>query len=83
MSSVTPVPKSVHDLAEAIRSQLSPEQQALLAPFVNKVIEDSSRRSQLLKTIQEALGTLRTDIQYLMFDLEATRRERDAALRKL
>ena len=31
----------------------------------------------ILALVQEALGQLRLDMKYLMFDLEATRRERD------
>jgi hypothetical protein len=33
--------------------------------------------------VQEALGQLRLDMKYLVFDLEATRRERDEFLEKL
>jgi hypothetical protein len=33
--------------------------------------------------VQEALGQLRLDMKYLMFDLEATRRERDLYLSRL
>jgi hypothetical protein len=33
--------------------------------------------------VQDALSQLRLDMKYLMFDLEATRRERDDFRRKL
>jgi len=37
------------------------------------------RRRRILCLVQEALGQLRVDMKYLMFDLECTRRERDEA----
>jgi hypothetical protein len=45
---------------------------------LNRVIEYTRRRRRILDLIQEALGQLRLDMKYLMFDLEATKRERDA-----
>jgi hypothetical protein len=41
------------------------------------------RRTSLLNLVQEALSQLRLDMKYLVFDLEATRRERDDAYAKL
>ena len=38
------------------------------------------RRRRILDLVQEALSQLRLDMKYLVFDLEATRRERDKAL---
>jgi hypothetical protein len=35
------------------------------------------RKRRILVLVQEALTQLRLDMKYLMFDLEATRRERD------
>jgi hypothetical protein len=35
------------------------------------------RRRRLLALVQEALAELRLDLKYLMFDLDATRKERD------
>lgn len=40
--------------------------------------EAHGRRKRILSLVQEALSQLRLDMKYLMFDLEATRRERDA-----
>jgi hypothetical protein len=39
------------------------------------------RRSRIINTVNEGLQQLRLDMKYLMFDLEATRRERDEALK--
>ncbi|MFO0264796.1 MAG: transcriptional regulator, partial [Planctomycetota bacterium] len=44
---------------------------------LQKVVEYTKRRRKILDLIQEALSQLRLDLKYLMFDLEATRRERD------
>jgi hypothetical protein len=49
-----------------------------LAPALSRVIDSTSRRRKILKLVQEALGQLRLDMKYLVFDLEATRRERDS-----
>jgi len=45
--------------------------------------EGDTRRKGTLQLIQEALNQLRLDVSYLTFDLEATRRERDALKAKL
>lgn len=42
------------------------------------VKEQSLRRQRIIELVQESLGQLRLDMKYLVFDLEATRRERDA-----
>ncbi len=43
----------------------------------SRVVESTRRRRRILTLVQEALGQLRLDMKYLVFDLEATRRERD------
>jgi len=48
-----------------------------LAPPLSRVVESTQRRRRILGLVQDALGQLRLDMKYLMFDLEATRRERD------
>ena len=48
-----------------------------VAPAMQRVIECSTRRRRILNLVQEALSQLRLDMKYLIFDLEATRRERD------
>ena len=48
-----------------------------ITPSLNRVIECSTRRRRILNLVQEALSQLRLDMKYLIFDLEATRRERD------
>jgi hypothetical protein len=36
------------------------------------------RRRKILNLVRETIGQLRLDMKYITFDLEATRRERDA-----
>ena len=48
-----------------------------------RVVESTKRRRRILSLVQDALGQLRLDMKYLMFDLEATRRERDDYRRKI
>lgn len=43
--------------------------------------ETSKRRLRILALVKEHLSQLRVDMKYLIFDLEATRRERDALKR--
>ena len=48
-----------------------------LEPALARVVESTKRRRRILQLVQEALSQLRLDMKYLVFDLEATRRERD------
>jgi hypothetical protein len=49
-----------------------------LKPLVAQLAEQTRRRREVLLLVQESLAQLRLDMKYLIFDLEATRRERDA-----
>ena len=64
----------VADLPDNIRAKL--------ASALDATVEDTMSRRDLLYQIRTSLETLRTQITYLIFDLEATRRERDEALKK-
>lgn len=70
------LPKDLVELAIMI-AKLPEQHRQELEPAVNKVIENSRRRRRIYTLVQEALSQLRLDMKYLMFDLEATRRERD------
>ena len=48
-----------------------------LQPLVQTCLQAEKHRQQHVSILQEALGQLRLDLKYLVFDLEATRRERD------
>lgn len=70
------IPADLLELTQAIEA-LPIEQRVRLLPSLRRVTESSIRRRRILTLVQEALGQLRLDMKYLVFDLEATRRERD------
>ncbi len=70
------IPVELEELGNLIASLHSPCQAELDTAF-QKIVESVRRRHRILVLVQEALSQLRLDIKYLMFDLEATRKERD------
>lgn len=64
------------DLGNLI-AQMPAEHRAKAEPVFARVLESTRRRRRILTLVQEALSQLRLDMKYLVFDLEATRRERD------
>ena len=72
-----PLPLDLNDLIAAVK-ELPEEHRNQLEQPLNRVVEYTRRRRRILNLIQEALSQLRMDMKYLMFDLEATRRERDS-----
>ena len=60
-------------------AKLPEEQQFKILPSLSAVVVEDKKHSNILKDIKENIGTLRLNIKYLLFDLEATRRERDEA----
>lgn len=69
-------PIELQELAKALES-LPARYRNAIAPAMQRVVDCSTRRRRILNLVQEALSQLRLDMKYLMFDLEATRRERD------
>ena len=76
-SNVDPIRNDIVELEAAV-SGLPPEYRDRITPIMTRVTESTWRRRRILTLVQEALGQLRLDMKYLMFDLEATRRERDS-----
>ncbi|MEO2048806.1 MAG: transcriptional regulator [Pirellulales bacterium] len=76
------IPTDLQRLAGAI-AELPSEQSVTITPWIDAVIESTKRRRRILSLVQDALSQLRLDMKYLMFDLEATRRERDEFQAKL
>jgi len=70
------IPADLQKLAIALHN-MPDVYAAQLAPLIDAVVESTKRRRRILTLVQDALGQLRLDMKYLMFDLEATRRERD------
>lgn len=50
---------------------------------LRRVEKTVRRRKKILSLVQEALAQTRLDMKYLVFDVEATRRERDAYKQQL
>src|SRR5438552_18923039 len=76
------LPHDLVDLRTAIES-LPAEQRTRIEPILLRVVESTRRRRRILNLVQDALSQLRLDMKYLLFDLEATRRERDDFHRQL
>jgi hypothetical protein len=70
------MPHEIAELAAAVCA-LPQEHRDRLDPLLGHVLESTRRRRRILHLVQDALSQLRLDMKYLMFDLEATRRERD------
>jgi hypothetical protein len=70
------IPTDMVELTTLIAS-LPAEHRQRLEPIFNRVLESTKRRRRILNLVQDALSQLRLDMKYLVFDLEATRRERD------
>lgn len=70
------LPQDLIDLASAL-DRLPDEHRQVIQPLLNRVVESTRRRRRILHLVQDALSQLRLDMKYLLFDLEATRRERD------
>jgi hypothetical protein len=79
-------PEQVHTnlkvLADVIDTLPEEIQLTLSSPF-GQLNNSMISRQETLKQVQLALGQLRLDVKYLMFDLEATRRERDTLKKRL
>ena len=74
-TTVDNLPKDVADLEAAIEAL--PSEYGHVKRLMRTVADSSRRRRRILELVQEALSQLRLDMKYLVFDLEATRRERD------
>ena len=76
------MPSDLAELIDAIE-RLPLSQRGELDEILSRVADSTRRRRRILNLVQEALGQLRLDMKYLMFDLEATRRERDEYRQRL
>lgn len=70
------LPRELVDLGQRIARLPEPQYRELEQAYV-RVVDCVRRRRRILELVQEALSQLRLDIKYLMFDLDATRKERD------
>ncbi len=79
---VEELPADLLELMSAVE-RLPGSHRIEVEPILARVVDSTRRRRRILNLVQDALGQLRLDMKYLMFDLEATRRERDDYRRKL
>jgi hypothetical protein len=56
---------------------LPEEYQGAFYKQFRQLLDSFERRQQVLSYVQDTLNTMKLDIKYVVFDLEATRRERD------
>lgn len=70
------LPRELLDLGRRIAALPDPQYRELEHAYA-RVVDCVRRRRRILELVQEALAQLRLDIKYLMFDLDATRKERD------
>jgi hypothetical protein len=76
------LPRELLDLARSIAALPMNYQPELETAYV-RVVDAVRRRRRILGLVQEALSQLRLDIKYMMFDLDMTRKERDALRERL
>jgi len=62
---------------------LPQDQQAKLAPLVKETQERHDEISRNANKLEDSLQKLRILVQYVLFDLEATRREADALRKRI
>ena len=69
----------VHELSELLRlvDDLPAEYRPDLYKVLDRLAACLERRQMMLGYVQESLNQMSLDLKYLIFDLEATRRERD------
>lgn len=79
---VEELPADLQRLLVAVQA-LPEEYSGDVVAALERVVESTKRRRRILTLVQDALSQLRLDMKYLMFDLEATRRERDDYQAKL
>ena len=75
----------VHELTELLRlaDALPPEFRSDIYRVLDRLAACLERRQRMLGYVQDSLNQMSLDLKYLIFDLEATRRERDEYRRML
>jgi hypothetical protein len=76
------VPQELNELRKKVDQLPLPQRESLL-PLCERLGHYTRLQTRLVKIAQEAVDQLQLDVKYLLFDLEATRRERDELLREL
>jgi len=71
------LPDELVELIEAVK-KLGYFQRKNLLPLLNSLVHYTRIQAQIIRMAQAAVDQLLLDIKYFQFDIEATRRERDA-----
>jgi len=71
--------QEVHELSELLRltDDLPTEYRPDFYRVLDRLAACLERRQRMLACVQDSLNQMNLDLKYLIFDLEATRRERD------
>jgi len=77
----SPAETNIYDdfkqLSGFLDARLSPHDVQEIMPLFKQIMDRSLRQAKTLALVQDAVSQLRLDFKYMVFDLEATRRERD------
>ncbi len=76
------IPRELAELGQLIVALPNAQKLELEVAF-QRVVDSAHRRRRTLEVVQNALSQLRLDLKYLMFDLGATRQERDLLRQQL
>jgi len=71
-----PLPSELLELRNRVRAQPA-NVRAELEPLLDDVLEHALFRGRILSVARDALERLRLDLDMALFDLDATRRERE------
>lgn len=74
-------PTDLVELGNRIDS-LSEQERQSLRPIYERVAESFRLRTRIMNVAKEALETIRLEMSFLRFDLEATRREKESLEKK-
>jgi len=71
--------QEIHDITELLRlvDDLPTEYRPDFYKILDRLAACVERRQRMLGYVQDSLNQMSLDLKYLIFDLEATRRERD------
>jgi hypothetical protein len=76
------IPQELLDLRSELEL-LSPQVRSRVLALWDRAANSAQLQNRLVKMAQEAVDELRLDVKYLLFDLRATRNERDGYRQQL
>ena len=79
------IEKEIAELVDFLHliDTLPMEHRADFYKALGRLVDGFERRRSIFKYVQETLSQMSLDLKYILFDLEATRRERDEYRRRL